>query len=136
MKGGGYDVRRTWMAHCAVHCRAMGAKIEYINLEGLRVDGRRPNEIRNLRFQLGIGDRADGTCYFEQGNTKVRAAALHLMRPPRPLSIPAPLWLSVNPRPLFHSLPFLHRRPSPSFLETFWKLFGTFHFEPCTSPCH
>eukprot|EP00667_Euglena_gracilis_P018572 EG_transcript_19722 len=52
----------------------MGSKVEYINLEGLRVDGRRPNEVRNLRFQLGSCERADGTCYLEQGNTKVLAA--------------------------------------------------------------
>ena len=51
----------------------MGSKTEYLNLEGLRVDGRRPHEIRNIRFQLGLCERADGTCYFEQGNTKVIA---------------------------------------------------------------
>jgi exosome complex component RRP41 len=52
----------------------MGSKVEYINLEGLRVDGRRPGEIRSIRFQLGACERADGTCYYEQGNTKVLAS--------------------------------------------------------------
>jgi exosome complex component RRP41 len=40
----------------------------------LRVDGRRPNEIRKIKFNLGLFSRADGSAYFEQGNTKVIAA--------------------------------------------------------------
>ena len=42
--------------------------------EGLRVDGRRPDEIRKIRCKLGILTRADGSAYYEQGNTKVIAA--------------------------------------------------------------
>eukprot|EP00906_Rhabdomonas_costata_P008908 RCo012642 len=52
----------------------MGSKIEYLSVEGLRVDGRRPGEIRCLKVQLGLFDMADGSCYYEQGNTKVLAA--------------------------------------------------------------
>eukprot|EP01080_Neovahlkampfia_damariscottae_P011600 gene11600-4843_t len=48
--------------------------IEHISPEGLRIDGRRPNEIRKINFNLGLFSRADGSAYFEQGNTKVIAA--------------------------------------------------------------
>jgi len=43
-------------------------------IEGLRVDGRRPNEIRKIQFRLNLFSRADGSAYYEQGNTKVLAA--------------------------------------------------------------
>eukprot|EP00730_Choanoeca_flexa_P015852 TRINITY_DN7373_c0_g1_i1.p1 TRINITY_DN7373_c0_g1~~TRINITY_DN7373_c0_g1_i1.p1 ORF type:complete len:244 (+),score=22.40 TRINITY_DN7373_c0_g1_i1:123-854(+) len=44
---------------------------EYINPEGLRQDGRRPKELRQLRVKLGVFPSADGSAYLEQGNTKV-----------------------------------------------------------------
>lgn len=40
---------------------------------GLRVDGRRPREVRRVRCRLGLFARVDGSAYFEQGNTKVIA---------------------------------------------------------------
>lgn len=42
--------------------------------EGLRIDGRRPNEVRQIMVKMGLFNRADGSCYYEQGNTKVLAA--------------------------------------------------------------
>lgn len=48
--------------------------IEYISPEGLRVDGRRPNEIRKINFKMGLFSRADGSAYYEQGNTKIICA--------------------------------------------------------------
>jgi len=42
--------------------------------EGLRIDGRRANELRQIRVKMGVFARADGSCYFEQGNTKVLVA--------------------------------------------------------------
>ena len=44
---------------------------EYISPEGLRQDGRRPKELRQLRVKLGVFPSADGSAYLEQGNTKV-----------------------------------------------------------------
>ncbi|KAF4522495.1 hypothetical protein B566_EDAN002580 [Ephemera danica] len=41
---------------------------------GLRVDGRRPNELRQIRCKLGVFSQPDGSAYLEQGNTKVLAA--------------------------------------------------------------
>lgn len=48
--------------------------LEFISLDGLRVDGRRPWEVRKIRCSLGPLARADGSAYFEQGNTRVLAA--------------------------------------------------------------
>ena len=44
---------------------------EVLSPEGLRVDGRRPGEVRRLRCQLSAEPKADGSAYLEQGNTKV-----------------------------------------------------------------
>ena len=52
----------------------MANKLEYVNPEGLRVDGRRANEVRRIRFKMNLFSRADGSAYYEQGNTKVLAA--------------------------------------------------------------
>jgi len=47
---------------------------ELISPEGLRVDGRRARELRQVRVKMGLFSRADGSCYYEQGNTKVLVA--------------------------------------------------------------
>ena len=48
--------------------------MEYISPEGLRLDGRRPNELRRIRCRVGVLSHAHGSAYYEQGNTKVLAA--------------------------------------------------------------
>lgn len=45
--------------------------MEYISPEGLRLDGRRPKELRQLACQFGVLAKADGSATFEMGNTKV-----------------------------------------------------------------
>ncbi len=45
--------------------------MEFVSPEGLRVDGRRPNELRKLAAKLGVLATADGSAIFEMGNTKV-----------------------------------------------------------------
>lgn len=42
--------------------------------QGLRLDGRRPHELRRIRCKLGVFEQPDGSAYLEQGNTKVLAA--------------------------------------------------------------
>ena len=42
--------------------------------QGLRIDGRKPNELRRIKCSLGVFAQADGSAYLEQGNTKVLAA--------------------------------------------------------------
>ncbi|XP_057533675.1 exosome complex component RRP41 homolog [Amaranthus tricolor] len=48
--------------------------MEFISPEGLRLDGRRPLEMRQLRAEIGVVSKADGSAVFEMGNTKVIAA--------------------------------------------------------------
>jgi exosome complex component RRP41 len=45
--------------------------MEFINPEGLRIDGRRPKELRRLKCELGTLANANGSASFEIGHTKV-----------------------------------------------------------------
>ena len=45
-----------------------------INDQGLRLDGRRPDQLRNLKIEAGVLKQADGSCYLEWGGNKVLAA--------------------------------------------------------------
>lgn len=47
--------------------------IEYVSPEGLRLDGRRPGEIRRLRAAVGVEPAYDGSATFQMGNTLVVA---------------------------------------------------------------
>lgn len=48
-------------------------RTEYIDLSGLRLDGRRANEVRRIRCHMGEGGRGDGCAVLEMGNTKILA---------------------------------------------------------------
>jgi exosome complex component RRP41 len=48
--------------------------IKLIDEKGLRVDGRRPDEMRPLRIEAGVLKRADGSAYVECGFNKILAA--------------------------------------------------------------
>lgn len=48
--------------------------MEFVSPEGLRLDGRRPRELRALKCEFGVLASADGSATFEMGNTKVLAA--------------------------------------------------------------
>ena len=48
--------------------------MEFLSSEGLRLDGRRPSELRRIRCRVGVFTSAHGSAYFEQGNTKVLSA--------------------------------------------------------------
>ena len=41
---------------------------------GLRLDGRKVDELRQINCRLGVYGQADGSAYYEQGNTKILAA--------------------------------------------------------------
>lgn len=62
---------------------------KFIDENGLRVDGRRADEIRPMKVEIGVLSRADGSCYLEWGNNKVISAVygpreLHPRRMQRP----------------------------------------------------
>ncbi|MEA1984696.1 MAG: exosome complex exonuclease Rrp41 [Euryarchaeota archaeon] len=71
----------------------MSDKPEYfIDENGLRLDGRRADEIRPMTMEMGVLSRADGSCYLEWGNNKVIAAVygpreLHPRRLQRPSEV-------------------------------------------------
>lgn len=50
--------------------------MEFINPEGLRVDGRRPKELRRLKCELGTLANANGSAVFEIGHTKASHASV------------------------------------------------------------
>lgn len=63
--------------------RARGARgLEYVSLDGLRIDGRLTTEVRKIRCASGVLPRADGSAYYEQGNTRVLAAVYGPREPP------------------------------------------------------
>ncbi|RIA92454.1 ribosomal protein S5 domain 2-type protein [Glomus cerebriforme] len=47
---------------------------ELIGPQGLRNDGRRVNELRDMKCKTSVLSQADGSAYIEQGNTKCLAA--------------------------------------------------------------
>lgn len=47
---------------------------EYVNSKGLRLDGRKVEELRPIKIEVGVLPRADGSAYLEWGQNKVYAA--------------------------------------------------------------
>jgi exosome complex component RRP41 len=48
--------------------------VRLMDENGLRVDGRRVDELRPLKLEVGILDKADGSAYIEHGKNKILAA--------------------------------------------------------------
>lgn len=46
---------------------------DYVS-DGLRLDGRRPRELRRIRCEIGVLQSADGSAMFQMGNTQVLAS--------------------------------------------------------------
>jgi len=49
-------------------------EIRLIDENGLRVDGRRLDELRPIKMEVGVLDKADGSAYIEQGKNRIMAA--------------------------------------------------------------
>lgn len=47
---------------------------KFFDDNGLRLDGRKADQIRDIKIEVGVLSRADGSCYLEMGNNKVFAA--------------------------------------------------------------
>jgi len=45
-----------------------------IDKKGLRLDGRKPDELRKIKIEVGVLSNADGSAYIEQGKNKILAA--------------------------------------------------------------
>jgi exosome complex component RRP41 len=48
--------------------------VKLIDSNGLRVDGRRLDELRPIKLEVGVLDKADGSAYIEHGRNKILAA--------------------------------------------------------------
>ncbi|RLF23303.1 MAG: exosome complex exonuclease Rrp41 [Thermoprotei archaeon] len=88
-----------------------------IDEEGRRADGRKVDELRRIKIEVGVLKNADGSCYLEQGRNKIMAAVygpreLH----PRHLAMPDRAILRCR----YHMVPFsvLERKsPAPTRRE-------------------
>ncbi len=45
-------------------------KTELIDSKGLRADGRKLDQLRPIKLEVGILDKADGSAYIEQARTR------------------------------------------------------------------
>jgi exosome complex component RRP41 len=55
-------------------CIKMKSDKKLIDDEGKRLDGRKVDEIRPVKIEVGVLHRAEGSCYLEWGGNKVMAA--------------------------------------------------------------
>jgi exosome complex component RRP41 len=83
-----------------------------IDKKGLRLDGRKADELRPIKIQVGVLSNADGSAYIEQGKNKILAAVfgpreMH----PKHLSLPDRMVLRCR----YHMAPFsVQERKSPA----------------------
>lgn len=85
-----------------------------IDDRGLRIDGRRPDELRPIRMDVGVLDKADGSAYIEQGKNKI-LAAVYGPREAHPRHVALPDRANIRCR--YHMAPFSteeRRSPAPS----------------------
>ena len=88
-----------------------------INKKGLRLDGRKADELRPVKIEVGILSNADGSAYIEHGKNKILAAAfgpreMH----PKHLSLPDRMVIRCR----YHMAPFSvgeRKSPAPSRRE-------------------
>lgn len=52
----------------------MESDVKLIDDQGKRLDGRKVDELRNIKIEAGVLHRADGSCYLEWGGNKVLVA--------------------------------------------------------------
>jgi len=64
---------------------------------GKRLDGRKPDELRKIKIEVGVLHRADGSCYLEWGDNKI-LAAVYGPREAVPRHTQNPLRAIVNAR--------------------------------------
>jgi len=86
--------------------------------DGIRVDGRKPDELRPIKIEAGVLYRADGSCYLEWGGNKI-LAAVYGPREALPRHIQDPTKALVNARYNMASFSVQERkRPGPDRRST------------------
>jgi len=83
-----------------------------IDEKGVRLDGRKVNELRPLKIEVGILGNADGSAYIEQGKNKILAAVYGPREAhPKHLALPDRAVLRCR----YHMAPFsVQERKSPA----------------------
>jgi len=92
-------------------------KQRLINENGLRLDGRKLDELRPIKFDVGLLANAYGSCYIEQGGNKV-IAGIYGPREAHPKHINLPERAAIRCR--YHMAPFSteeRKSPAPSRRE-------------------
>jgi len=88
------------------------AEEKLIDKEGLRIDGRKTNELRATKIGVGVLGNADGSAYIEQGKNKILAGVYgpHEVHP-KHLALPDRSLLRCR----YHMAPFsVEERKSPA----------------------
>ncbi len=88
------------------------AEEKMIDKEGIRIDGRKFNELRTTKIEVGVLGNADGSAYIEQGKNKILAAVYgpHEVHP-KHLAMPDRSLLRCR----YHMAPFsVEERKSPA----------------------
>jgi len=88
-------------------------EVKLIDENGVRLDGRRYNELRPIRIEAGVLKRADGSAYIEWGGNKI-LAAVYGPREAHPRHIQDPARALVQCR--YNMAPFSvsdRKRPGP-----------------------
>jgi exosome complex component RRP41 len=91
--------------------------VQLIDENGLRIDGRRMDELRPIKMQVGLLDKADGSAYIEQGKNKI-LAAVYGPREAHPKHVALPHRAVLRCR--YHMAPFStqeRKSPAPSRRE-------------------
>ena len=88
-----------------------------IDDKGLRIDGRRLAQLRPIKLEVGLLDKADGSAYIEQGKNKI-LVAVYGPREAHPKHIAMPERAVIRCR--YHMAPFSvdeRKSPAPSRRE-------------------
>lgn len=91
--------------------------VQLIDENGLRIDGRRMDELRPIKMEVGLLDKADGSAYIEQGKNKI-LAAVYGPREAHPKHVALPHRAVLRCR--YHMAPFStqeRKSPAPSRRE-------------------
>jgi len=92
-------------------------KTELIDSKGVRADGRKLDQLRPIKLEVGILDKADGSAYIEQGKNKI-LVAVYGPREAHPKHIALPDRAVIRCR--YHMAPFSvdeRKNPAPSRRE-------------------
>ena len=92
-------------------------KTELIDSKGVRADGRKLDQLRPIKLEIGILDKADGSAYIEQGKNKI-LVAVYGPREAHPKHIALPDRAVIRCR--YHMAPFSvdeRKNPAPSRRE-------------------